>query len=209
MAELTQQLQQAQQQLQQSDAKRSSLNTENIGLRAQLKRTQRTSDAAESSASGAAAELASYQADIQERVSTDSESRLRSAGSTAELLEFELRRGELERRILVDALTSSYDMPEERLFDASRHEFMGRTRLVCIGCVKRGVAAKGLQELSMCCACAVLCCACAVHVLCMRCDATTYRARFSRAVHRVDTAVAVICARPSHAYVQCMCCACA
>eukprot|EP00964_Phaeocystis_antarctica_P098161 scaffold64202_cov36-Phaeocystis_antarctica.AAC.2 len=38
-------------------------------------------------------------------------------------------------------------MPEARLYDASRHEFMGRARLVCIGCVKRGVAAKGLQEL--------------------------------------------------------------
>ena len=149
MAELTQRRQHAEQQLQQTEARRSSLNSENIRLRAELKRSQRTSDAAETSASGAAANLASYRADLEERISTDSESRLRSAGSTAELLEFERRRGELERRILVDALTSSHDMPEERLYDASRHEFMGRTRLVCIGCIKRGVAAKGLQALSM------------------------------------------------------------
>ena len=168
MAELTQRRQQAEQQLQQSDAKRSSLNTENIGLRAQLKRTQRTSDAAESSASGAAAELASYRADLEARISTDSEgarfTKLTSAMSTAELLEFELARAELERQILIDELTSSFDMPEARLYDASRHEFMGRARLVCIGCVKRGVAAKGLQELSM---SLCMCCACAVHVLCM------------------------------------------
>ena len=120
-------------------------------MRAELKRSQRTSDAAETSASGAAANLASYRADLEERISTDSEgarfTKLTSAMSTSELLEFELARAELERQILIDELTSSFDMPEARLYDASRHEFMGRARLVCIGCVKRGVAAKGLQEL--------------------------------------------------------------
>ena len=216
MAELTQRRQQAEQQLQQTEARRSSLNSEVKDLRAQLKRSQRTSDAAESSASGAAAELASYRADLQARISTDSEgarfTKLTSAMSTAELLEFELARAELERQILIDELTSSFDMPEARLYDASRHEFMGRARLVCIGCVKRGVAAKGLQELSM---SLCMCCACAVHVLCMCCACAAMRRRTALDSHersRVDTAVRsdvpVLCTRMCSAcavHVLCMC----
>ena len=174
MAELTQQLQQAQQQLQQSDAKRSSLNTENIGLRAQLKRTQRTSDAAESSASGAAAELASYQADIQERVSTDSESRLRSAGSTAELLEFELRRGELTDLELRHARGAAVRCEPSRVHGAhaARLHWLRQARRGC-----QGLA--GAQY--------VLCTCCAVHVLCMCCACAAMRRRTALDSHERST----------------------
>jgi hypothetical protein len=124
------------------------LNTENIRLRAQLKRTEKASTEASAAAERSAAELQSYQQDMSERVAGDGENWARSsAASMQQLLAFEVRRSATERKILVEELTSRFDMPEERLYDSSTGEFKGRMRLVCIGSVKRGVAAKRLQDL--------------------------------------------------------------
>jgi chromosome segregation ATPase len=127
----------------------STLNTENKELRAQLKRTVHAGNAAASSSDANAAELKSYQLDMRQRVAgDDSQNWSRSsAASTSALLAFEVRRGEIERQVLIDELSSRLDMPEERLYDKSTGEFRGRTRLACIGAIKRGASANRLPDL--------------------------------------------------------------
>ena len=49
--------------------------------------------------------------------------------------------------ILISEFSGRAEMPESRLFDRSSGEFKGRVRLVCIGLVRRGVAAKMVHEL--------------------------------------------------------------
>ena len=106
-----------------AEKRASSLNTEVIALRAQLKRTARSADAASGAAEASAAELDAYRADMRQRVAADGESwSVSSAEAAGKLLADEQLRSEIERAIIVEELTSRYDLPEARIYDSKAHE---------------------------------------------------------------------------------------
>ena len=118
----------------------SSLRTELKEARAQVRRSALASVGNAEVAQRSAKELRDTKRDVAERLAADGEGwRFANAAD-------ERRRGEIEREILVEELTRQLDLPEAYLYDKSSQQYTGRARLVCGGLVKRGIAAKRVQD---------------------------------------------------------------